>query len=78
MDETDKRIIIATLSKQVGRAVQEWSKRNGIDADVCASVTKTHPSCFIDEQGVVHHDCDLVTVNIDIMDDDDDDDDFND
>lgn len=76
MDNTDKKILENELAQPLGRAVSLWAKKNDIDSPVVINANLTHPSCYVDEQGVTHFGH-LIVVNCEIIDNDDDyDDDF--
>lgn len=72
MNKTDKEMVVGLLSKEVGRAVSQWAKKNAIQDSVVAEAYLSTPSCYVDESGVVHFG-QLITVDIDIEDDDSDD-----
>lgn len=75
MDESDKRILEHQLAGPVAKAVCKWMKQNEVTDPVTVHATVTHPSCYVDEQGLPHTGP-LVVCDVHIMDDDDDDDDF--
>lgn len=74
MDSADRKILEHKLSKQIGKAVNEWLKENGLeDEPVVAAASVLHPSLYVDDNGVSHtgH---VVLVDVQINDDDDDED----
>ena len=74
-DSSDKKILEYQLSATICKAVSKWLKQNEVDSPVSVVASVSHPSCYVDEVGVVHTGP-LVVCHIDIEDDEDDDDDY--
>ena len=74
MDDDDKLINKNLIARQIGRSVSEWVKKNSIEEDVYVVAEVSHPTLYVDEDGVTHTGP-LIKVNVEMADDDDDDDD---
>ena len=69
MDDADKKILENKLAVPLGKAVSQWMSRNDVADSVIVNATVSHPSCYVDEQGIPHFGP-LITVNVQILDDD--------
>lgn len=72
MDSDDKKILENEMSVKVARMVRKWCDDNEVYDPVVVHATVSHPSCYLDDAGVIHTGS-LIAVDCDIVDDDDDD-----
>ena len=75
MESGDRSILEHELAGPIGRAVSQWCRKNGITDEVYVSAEVRRPTCYVDDDGVVHTGI-VVTVDCTIADDDDTDDEF--
>ena len=72
MDDTDKKIFIAEITRKVGQAVYEMSQKYDISEPVIIDATIDEPDCYIDDNGVTHIGR-LITVCVDFAEEKDED-----